>query len=63
MKILTIEEGKQLLELIEFVNEDKFWKAQIAQLDINKLTVRLPYPQMTGQRVVQFGKQKDRMEV
>lgn len=53
-----LEEGKQLLEMIEFINEDKFWKAQIAQLDINsngKITI---YPQMTGQRV-QFGKPDD----
>jgi len=52
------EAGKQLLELIEFVNEDKFWKAQIAQLDINssgKITI---YPQMTGQ-IVQFGKAEE----
>lgn len=52
--ISKLEEGKQLLELIEFVNEDKFWKAQIAQLDINssgKITI---YPQVTGQ-IVQFG--------
>lgn len=54
----NLEEGKQLLEMIEFINEDKFWKAQIAQLDINsngKITI---YPQMTGQRV-QFGKPED----
>ncbi len=52
------EAGKQLLELIEFVNEDKFWKAQIAQLDINssgKITI---YPQVTGQ-IVQFGKAEE----
>ena len=49
------EEGKQLLSMIEFVNDDKFWKAQVAQLDISsngKITI---YPQMTGQRV-EFGK-------
>lgn len=49
------EEGLQLKEMIEFVNEDDFWKAQIAQLDINgsgKITI---YPQVTGQRV-EFGK-------
>ncbi|MEQ1584998.1 MAG: cell division protein FtsQ [Cyclobacteriaceae bacterium] len=54
----NLEEGKQLLEMIEFIHEDKFWKAQIAQLDINsngKITI---YPQMTGQRV-QFGKPED----
>lgn len=49
------EEGLQLKEMIEFINEDDFWKAQIAQLDINgsgKITI---YPQVTGQRV-EFGK-------
>lgn len=49
------EEGLQLKKMIEFINEDDFWKAQIAQLDINsngKITI---YPQVTGQRV-EFGR-------
>ena len=49
------EEGIQLKQMIEFINEDGFWKAQIAQLDINsngKITI---YPQVTGQRV-EFGR-------
>ncbi|MEY4929354.1 MAG: hypothetical protein RI909_78 [Bacteroidota bacterium] len=49
------EEGIQLKEMIEFINADDFWKAQISQLDINsngKITI---YPQVTGQRV-EFGK-------
>lgn len=49
------EEGTQLKAMIDFINEDDFWKAQIAQLDINshgKITI---YPQVTGQRV-EFGK-------
>lgn len=49
------EEGIQLKEMIEFINEDDFWRAQIAQLDINsngKITI---YPQVTGQRV-EFGR-------
>ena len=49
------EEGLQLKEMIEFINENDFWKAQIAQLDINsngKITI---YPQVTGQRV-EFGR-------
>lgn len=49
------EEGIQLKQMIEFINEDDFWKAQIAQLDINsngKITI---YPQITGQRV-EFGR-------
>ena len=52
------EEGKQLLRMIEFVNDDKFWKAQVAQLDLSangKVTI---YPQMTGQRV-EFGRADD----
>ncbi len=49
------EEGIQLKQMIEFINEDDFWKAQIAQLDISsngKITI---YPQVTGQRV-EFGR-------
>ncbi len=49
------EEGKQILEMIEFINEDKFWKAQVAQLDINSAGKISIYPQITGQRV-EFGK-------
>lgn len=48
------DEGNQLKEMIEFINDDDFWKAQIAQLDINsngKITI---YPQVTGQRI-EFG--------
>lgn len=48
-------EGKQLLEMLEFINEDKFWKAQVAQLDINSAGKIFMYPQVTGQRV-EFGK-------
>ncbi|MBK5280033.1 MAG: cell division protein FtsQ [Bacteroidia bacterium] len=48
------EEGTQLLEMIEFINEDKFWKAQVAQLDINSAGKIFIYPQITGQRV-EFG--------
>ena len=52
------EQGKQLMSMIEFVNDDKFWKAQVAQLDLSsngKVTI---YPQMTGQRI-EFGKPDD----
>ncbi len=54
----VMDEGKQLLKMIEFINADKFWKAQVAQLDIDrdgKITI---YPQMTGQRV-EFGRPED----
>jgi cell division protein FtsQ len=49
------EEGKQLMAMIEWINEDNFWRAQVAQLDMNgdgKITI---YPQVTGQRI-EFGK-------
>jgi cell division protein FtsQ len=49
------EEGTQILEMIRFVNEEKFWKAQVAQMDIagdSRITI---YPQITGQKV-EFGK-------
>jgi cell division protein FtsQ len=49
------EEGGQILEMIRFVNEENFWKAQVAQMDIGgdgRITI---YPQITGQKV-EFGK-------
>jgi cell division protein FtsQ len=49
------EEGRNILEMIEFINEDKFWKAQVAQLDINSAGKISIFPQITGQRV-EFGK-------
>jgi cell division protein FtsQ len=49
------EEGKQILEMIEFIKDDKFWKAQIAQMDINSEGKISLFPQVTGQRV-EFGK-------
>lgn len=49
------EEGIKLKEMIEFINDDKFWKAQVAQLDLSKEGKITIYPQVTGQRV-EFGK-------
>lgn len=49
------EEGKQLMAMIEFINDDPFWKAQVAQLDIQKNGKVVIYPQVTGQ-LVEFGK-------
>jgi cell division protein FtsQ len=49
------EEGKQVLEMIDFINSDRFWKAQIAQIDINRAGKINIYPQVTGQ-IVEFGK-------
>ena len=49
------EEGKQLMEMIEYVNADRFWKAQVAQLDIDRDGKINIFPQVTGQRV-EFGR-------
>lgn len=49
------EEGLQLMHMIEFVNKDQFWKAQVAQLDFNQAGKVFIYPQVTGQ-IVEFGK-------
>lgn len=50
-----VEDGKRILEMIEFINEDKFWKAQIAQMDINTEGKISLLPQITGQKV-EFGR-------
>jgi cell division protein FtsQ len=49
------DQGKQLMGVIEFVNHDDFWRAQIAQMDIDTARKILIYPQVTGQRV-EFGR-------
>ena len=63
-KLLEIEdlnttgEGRQLMEMIQLINANSFWKAQVAQLDMNsegKITI---YPQVTGQRI-EFGRLED----
>lgn len=48
-------EGKQLMEMLAIIREDEFWRAQIAQLDIdNKVRVNM-FPQVGGQ-LIEFGK-------
>ncbi|HEV8512435.1 MAG TPA: cell division protein FtsQ [Cyclobacteriaceae bacterium] len=49
------DEGKQILEMIEFIKDDKFWNAQIAQMDIKVDGKISLFPQVTGQRI-EFGK-------
>ncbi len=48
------EEGQKIYELLNFINNDRFWKAQIAQIDISKDLYVTLYPQVTKQ-VVEFG--------
>lgn len=48
-------EGQQLMEMLKIIREDEFWKAQVAQLDIdNSVHVKL-FPQVGGQ-LIEFGK-------
>jgi cell division protein FtsQ len=49
------EEGRKLLEMMEYILDDPFWTAQVAQLDRNTKGEITLYPQVTGQ-VVDFGK-------
>jgi len=48
------EEGRRLMDMIEFINHDEFWKAQVAQMDISSKEEITIYPQVTGQ-LVEFG--------
>jgi cell division protein FtsQ len=52
------EEGQQLMKMIEFINDDKFWKAQVTQLEIAGNGKIIIYPLVTGQRL-EFGKAED----
>jgi len=53
--IIDNEEGKQLFELLTFVNEDAFWKAQIAGIHITKDNELILQPQVTKQ-LIEFGR-------
>ncbi|WP_424963715.1 cell division protein FtsQ/DivIB [Ekhidna sp.] len=50
--------GKQVFELLTFIEKDEFWKAQIAHVIIKKDGEIELYPQVTKQ-VVEFGKPED----
>lgn len=52
------DEGKKILEMIRYVNNNKFWKAQIAQIDIDKKLNLTLYPQVTKQ-YIEFGQPEE----
>ena len=52
--LTKFEEGKKLMEMLTFIQEEPFWKAQIAQMDISSRGEITIYPQVTGQ-LVEFG--------
>lgn len=56
--IQDTEEGMAIFQLINFIDTDEFWKAQIAGIKVDKnLEIKL-MPQVTKQ-VVEFGKAED----
>ncbi len=55
------EQGKQLLDLLRYLDSNPKWRAQIAQLDIDKSGSITMYPQLTKQ-LIQFGQPTDYVE-
>jgi len=51
-------EGQKILNLIQYAQENEFWKAQIAQLDISKSGNITIYPQV-GKQYIEFGSAVD----
>lgn len=51
----TTPSGRGMLELIGFINEDPFWKSQIAEIYVNKDNEVTFYTQVSKQRI-EFGK-------
>jgi len=56
--ITDVEQGSDILAMIRFINEDSFWKAQVAQLHIDRDGDISILPQVTGQ-VVEFGRAQE----
>lgn len=52
------QHDKNILELLKYIEKDKFWKAQIAQLNIDKSGNIKMYTQVSRQ-VVEFGKAEE----
>lgn len=51
----VLKTNTALFEMINFINADPFWKAQIAQIDIDENGEVILYPQVTKQ-YIEFGK-------
>jgi len=55
------ENDFKLLDLLQFIDDDPFWRAQIAQLAISKSGELIMYPQI-GKQVIEFGQPDDYKE-
>ena len=53
--IHEVETGKQLMAMLNAIHEDPFWRAQVAQIDINGKGRAVIYPQV-GDEKIEFGK-------
>lgn len=47
-----------IFDLLQYIEKDKFWKTQIAQLDIDKTGDITLYPQV-GKQIIEFGRAED----
>lgn len=56
--IHELEGGEELMHMLEQIRNDPFWKAQIAQVDINEKARTILYMQV-GDESIEFGKPED----
>jgi cell division protein FtsQ len=56
--ILQLQEGKQVMLMLNTIREDNFWNAQIAQIDIDSKGRSVLFPQVGDERI-EFGKPED----
>lgn len=52
---LQEEKSRQIFDLIKYIEGDEFWKAQIAQIDVQADGEVILYPQL-GKQQIEFGK-------
>jgi cell division protein FtsQ len=52
--LLVDDSGTELFDFIKFIEKDKFWSAQFAQLDVDSKGMINIYPQVTKQ-LIEFG--------
>jgi cell division protein FtsQ len=55
---LKTEEGKKYFDLLKKIDEDKFWKAQLSQITVDRSGEIILYPQL-GRQTIYMGKPED----
>jgi cell division protein FtsQ len=53
--IYEVEEGRQIMLMINTIHEDEFWSAQVAQLDVDQKAKIVLFPQV-GDETIEFGR-------